>query len=112
MAWLHGFRRYVRLPRRGVWRIEREIDDELRYHLEMRAEELRARGLSQDGANAEALRRFGDIAGARAYCRHQDRAGEGARHWTSLIDEAWQDAGIAVRQLRNRPLFAAAALLT
>ena len=43
MSWLQGVRRYVRLPRRGVSQIEREIDDELRFHLDMRAQELRER---------------------------------------------------------------------
>ena len=112
MSWLHAFRRYVRLPRRDDGLIEREVDDELRFHLDMRAEELRARGLSDERANTEALRRFGDIDDARRYCRQQDQAGENARRWTTVFDESRQDAALAIRQLRRRPLFAAAALLT
>src|SRR5688572_27220842 len=112
MSWLHAFRRYVRLPRRDAGLIERAIDDELHFHLDMRAEELRARGLNQERASTEALRRFGDVNDARRYCRQQDQAAEKTRRGTTLLEEAWQDAALAIRQLRRRPLFAAAALLT
>ena len=48
--------------RRGV---ERDLDDELRAHIDMRAEELRAHGLSQADALREARRRFGNQAAVR-----------------------------------------------
>src|SRR5688500_6258301 len=112
MSWLPGLRRYVRVPRPGAKQIDREIDDEMRFHLEMRSRELREAGLTEERADTEALRRFGDIAGARAYCREQDRRREGSRRWTTVFEEGWQDGVIAIRQLRHRRLFAAAALLT
>ena len=36
------------------------MDDELRFHFEMRVAEFRALGMSQADAEAEATRRFGD----------------------------------------------------
>jgi predicted permease len=40
-------------------RLESDLEDEHRFHIEARAEELMARGLSRDEALAEASRRFG-----------------------------------------------------
>jgi putative ABC transport system permease protein len=112
MSWLDGLRRYVRVPLRRKDQIDRAIDDEMRFHLDMRAQELRDSGVPADRAATEALRRFGNITDAREYCRDQDRAREHTRRWSAHLEEAWHDAGIAVRQLRRRPLFATAALVT
>jgi predicted permease len=112
MPRLPGLRRYIRLPHSSPKQIDRELDDELRFHLEMRSKELQDAGLPPATADREAHRRFGNVADAREYCRAQDRQREGHRRWTAVLDEAWQDAIIAVRQLRHRPLFAIAALLT
>src|SRR5688572_19229160 len=104
MSWVEGLRRYIRVPRRGTKQVDRAIDDEMRFHLDMRAQELRDSGVPADRAATEALRRFGNVADARAYCRDQDRAREDTRRWSAVLEEAWQDAGIAGRQLRHRPL--------
>ena len=45
--------------------IAREVDDELAFHLEMRAAPLRAAGLSPDAARAAAPRHFGKVAAVR-----------------------------------------------
>ena len=52
-----GVRRFFRLPssRRNV---QTEVDGELRFHVETRAEELARRGVSPDEARAQALREF------------------------------------------------------
>jgi predicted permease len=105
-------RRYIRLPHSSPKQIDRELDDELSFHLEMRSKELQEAGLSAANADKEARRRFGNVANAREYCRDQDLQREGHRRWSAVFDEAWQDAIIAVRQLKHRPLFAIAALLT
>ena len=47
------------------------MDEELRVHLEMRAEELQAAGMSPGAAHREALRQFGDLEHTRRYCRQQ-----------------------------------------
>lgn len=53
-------RRVFRLPESRV-RARRALDDELRFHLEGRIEELIAQGMSPSDAETEARRRFGDI---------------------------------------------------
>ena len=53
-------RRVFRLPATRA-RARRAVDEELRFHLEERIEELIARGLSRDDAEIEARRRFGDV---------------------------------------------------
>ena len=39
--------------------VEREIDDEQRFHIESRADELEAQGLTRQAAIAQASRQFG-----------------------------------------------------
>ena len=50
-------------------RAEREIEDELRFHIEMRTRDSIAAGLTPEEAEADALRRFGDYDGVKAMCR-------------------------------------------
>ena len=52
--------------------VKAEVDEELTTHLQMRVEELVARGLSPDEARREAVRQFGDLEFTRQYCRTQD----------------------------------------
>ena len=67
-----GWRRLLRLPL-GDRSIERDIDDELAFHLAMREEKLRRLGLAPDAARASASDRFGDWAGIRDECLTIDR---------------------------------------
>jgi len=53
-------RRVFRLPESRA-RARRALDDELRFHLEGRIDELVAQGMSRHDAETEARRRFGDI---------------------------------------------------
>jgi hypothetical protein len=46
----------------------REIEDELRFHIEMRARDNIATGMSPEDAVADAMRRFGDFDQVRAVC--------------------------------------------
>jgi hypothetical protein len=54
-----GVRRLFRLPGRETARTDRELDEELRLHLELRVEQLRGRGWGEAEAWEEARRRFG-----------------------------------------------------
>ena len=47
---------------------DREIEDELRFHLEMRTRDNIAAGMSPEEAAADAMRRFGDFDHIRAIC--------------------------------------------
>jgi hypothetical protein len=58
MMWLRSLLARVR----GVWRadeINREIDDELQFHIDMCTEENVRRGMTPDEARRDALQRFG-----------------------------------------------------
>jgi hypothetical protein len=46
----------------------REIEEELRYHIEMRASDNIAAGMSREDAMADAMRRFGDFEQIRYVC--------------------------------------------
>ncbi|MCG6957066.1 MAG: ABC transporter permease, partial [Gemmatimonadetes bacterium] len=52
---------------------EREINEELEFHLQRRADELRGDGLPPEEALRRAREEFGDIEGTRAYCEREDR---------------------------------------
>ena len=47
----------------------REIENELRFHVEMRARDNIAAGMSPEDAVADAMRRFGDFDQIRAVCK-------------------------------------------
>jgi putative ABC transport system permease protein len=106
-----GIRRFFHLPSSSR-NVQVEVDDELRFHLETRTEELLRHGLALDVARAQAMREFGDLSSARTELaaidrRRVSRAGR-AEWWGAL----WQDVRYAVRGLRNRPGFAAIVLTT
>jgi hypothetical protein len=106
-----GVRRLFTLPATRD-RILSETDEEVRVHLEMRVAELRAEGLDEAAAQAEALRLFGDSDEYRAYAER--RAARKSR-WQRVMNvlEAWtQDVHFANRQFRKHPGFTALALLT
>ena len=61
-------RRHLSLPSRNAARIERDVEEELRAHLAMRAPSLEREGVSPDEARARALQKFGDLDDAARYC--------------------------------------------
>src|SRR5919108_2610985 len=99
MGRISGVQRSFRLPWRNPERIRNDVDEELRFHLEMRVEELVALGLTPTAAREEALRQFGDLEGTRRYCRDLDRRREREVRRAELLDEARQDVRYALRKL-------------
>jgi predicted permease len=92
--------------------VEREVDEEFSFHVDMRVRELVGRGWTEDDARAEAIRRFGDMDRVKADCRDLG-AGRNVRMNRQVWrDEIRQDFRYAVRQLRRAPSFAAIAILT
>jgi predicted permease len=107
-----GVRRVFRFPGRSRREVAADVDDELRFHLEQTAAELRAEGWSDADALAESTRRFGDLDFTRNYCRAEDIRREKEKRRMTVLDELSQDLRFAVRALRASPAFAATALLT
>lgn len=104
-------KRFFRLDR-GTADVERDVDEELRFHLDHTVQELVASGMTPDEARREAEARFGDWRATRdrlaAIDRHRLRRERRAEWWESL----WQDVRYAVRSLGRSPGFTVAAILT
>ncbi|MGA2593269.1 MAG: ABC transporter permease [Bryobacteraceae bacterium] len=84
--------------------LERDMDDELRFHLESRAAELARSGLPPSDAMRRARIEFGAVEGYKERCREE----RGLR----LFDELRGDLRYASRVLRKSPSFALTAIAT
>ena len=99
MSWI---RRLANTFRRRA--LDRAIDDELQFHVEMRAADLERGGMAAAEARREAQRLLGNEASLRDRTREADVS---VRLETTL-----QDMRYAVRVLGRSPLFTTAAVLT
>ena len=98
--------------RRRPGRVASEVDEELRVHLEMRAEELRAAGMPPEAARREALRRFGDLERTRRYCRQQSTGKEKRVQRSLMFADLMADVRISLRGLLRAPLLTLAIVAT
>jgi putative ABC transport system permease protein len=95
-AW-NRFRTLFR--RRGL---ERDLDDELAFHLAMREREYRERGLTTEAASAEARRAFGNLTQFKERTRDA---------WVfPSLESVRQDVHYAFRTIRRSPGFSAVAI--
>jgi predicted permease len=105
-----GIRRLFNLPE-SRRRVQHDVDDEIRFHLESRVAELVAAGTRPETAREIAAREFGDVAQAREEIAQVDR-----RRLTRERRQAWwetfgQDLAYSARSLRSQPGFVAVVVL-
>ena len=103
MVWL----RYVVTRLRGLVRrdrVEREMDEELRFHVLMRMRDNLERGMEPDEARRDALRAFGNVDVIKESCR--DVRGGG------MVETFIKDVRFAVRRMAKSPAFTTVAVLS
>src|SRR3954462_6050387 len=105
-------RRVFRLPDTKR-RVEQELDEELRFHIEGRIDELMEReGLSRDDAERETKRRFGNLDEYRRQARAiDDNILERGRRM-DIMETLSRETRHAARSLRRSPGFSLIAVLT
>jgi putative ABC transport system permease protein len=106
-----GRRRYADVPRSPA-RIETDVDDELRFDLDMRVGELVAEGMTEGAARARATMEFGDLEATRRYCAELDARQERTARIRGVFEDLISDVGLAWRGMRKSAAFAAVVLLT
>src|SRR5262245_51194462 len=92
---------------RALWRkseIERELDEELRYHIEEQTEQNIRLGMKPEEARYAALKTFGGVEQAK----ERSRDARGMR-W---IEELWRDLRYGARMLVKAPNFTLTAIIT
>jgi putative ABC transport system permease protein len=93
--WSEARYRLRRLFRRS--QVDRDIDDEMAFHLEREADKLRRAGVPPERATRDARIAFGGTSRIKDDTRDA--------HGTALVEQLMQDIAYAIRGLRARPFF-------
>ncbi len=107
-----GIPRLFRLPAFRREMVEDELDDEIKLHLELRAAQLEARGLTPEAAREAALRRFGPPNEARKALRRATHRRERRVRLREWVFSVLQDLRYTGRGILNNPGFTAVAVIT
>jgi predicted permease len=84
--------------------VNREIDEELQFHIDEKTRDNIAAGMSADDARRDAVRQFG----SRSAVREETHDANVLTH----VETVFRDVAFALRNLRRQPAFACAAILT
>ncbi len=107
-----GVRRLFALALRRQDRWEHEVEEEIKLHLALRAEQLVADGHTMDEATQEAMRRFGPLHESRARLFDAARQREASMGRTEFFADLSQDLSFALRALRRQKAWTAVTVLT
>lgn len=103
MRWIE----IVRLRLRSLFdraRVDRELEEELRFHFERQVEQNIAQGMTPEEARSAALRQFGGMTQRKDECRDARRV--------RMVESFFEDCRYAARNLRRDPFLALTATLT
>src|SRR4030095_5327042 len=96
-------RRIFQFLGRSQSHIREDVDTEVRFHFDARADELIRAGLTETHAWAQARREFGDLDDARRYMRQIDRRTERSTRRRNLMWDVRHDVQYALRRLAAAP---------
>ncbi|HEY1950685.1 MAG TPA: ABC transporter permease [Bryobacteraceae bacterium] len=103
MEWLHAGRlRWRAFVKRR--QLDRDLEDEIRFHLEMRESRNREAGMTSQEASHAARKQFGNVSGRKENIRAMWNAG--------MLETVTQDLRYAARTMRKNPVFVTTAVLT
>jgi hypothetical protein len=88
-----------------------DMNDELRFHLETKTEDLTRQGWDPQAAREEAERQFGDVRTVRRIGQQMGKKMEQRRRITDYWTDLSQDVRYTVRTLRRDPDFAIISIL-
>jgi putative ABC transport system permease protein len=107
-----GIQRAFKLAIRRRDRWQEDVEEEIKLHLSLRAEQFMADGASANDAYAEAVRRFGPLMESRARMLDAARYREHRMQRTEYVAQIKQDLAFALRTLRRQKAWAAITVFT